>query len=263
MGAVTHPLEPNDARMRARRNYFFQRTAAYQAAFFHDADGGAEAFELGEDVRGNQNGGSGVAHGAQEVAEFDARFGIEAGGGLVEEKNFGAVNHGAGDAEALLHSAGEAVDQRFAFGFEAGLGDAFGQARRDFGRGHFVGVGKVVEILPDFEVFVDGKKVGEIADVPAGLFGIVEDVDAGDADFAMRRLEESAGEADGGGFASAVGADETVDFSRGDGQGYVVNGDQVAEFFAEIGNLDHVVFLTKLAILRWNVLAGKGCAGNV
>lgn len=44
---------------------------------------------------------------ADEVAEADALLGVQTGGGLVQDENFGVVEHGLGDARPALHAAGE------------------------------------------------------------------------------------------------------------------------------------------------------------
>ena len=73
------------------------------------------------------------------------------------------------------------------------------------------------------------------ADALAGdaVAGLAGDVDAVDADVAGVGAFDAHDEFHHGGFAGAVGADETEDFAGLDGEGHVVDGDEAAEAFGE------------------------------
>src|SRR6185312_6993889 len=97
------------------------------------------------------------------------------------------MNDGPRYPQPLFHPSGEATDQRISFYFEADLRDHFGDARRNFLCGHFVGVGEVVEILPDFEAFIDCEEIGEVSDILLGLLWFLEYINRSDADTALCR----------------------------------------------------------------------------
>ncbi len=76
-------------------------------AVVHEDEGVAgfagEAHFVGDDDHGHAVGGE-VAH---DVEDFADEFGVQGGGGFVEEHEFGAHGQGAGDRDALLLAAGE------------------------------------------------------------------------------------------------------------------------------------------------------------
>ena len=89
-------------------------------SFWRSADG-AESDELGHVdvaeaaaalglvhvVGGDEEGDSLGGEEEEEIPEGAAGDGVDAGGGLVEEDDFGGVDDGAGEGEALLPAAGE------------------------------------------------------------------------------------------------------------------------------------------------------------
>ncbi len=78
------------------------------------------------------------------------------------------------------------------FDFQIDLAENFVDARRDRRWIHFVSVREVIEIFPNFQVVVEGKEVGEIADVLLRVLGMFFDVDAIDGDAARCRLDQPA-----------------------------------------------------------------------
>ena len=70
----------------------------------HDA---GEVYGHGVDfVGGEDDGDAGVVEVVEEVHDIVAGFDIDAGGGFVQEEEFGAADEGAGEEDALLLSAG-------------------------------------------------------------------------------------------------------------------------------------------------------------
>src|SRR4029077_9784424 len=130
--------------LRFLRGDIRDRATADHDALFHDPDGGAEAFEVGKYVRGDEKRGAFGAQGEEEVAQVGAGFGIEAGGGLVEQEHFGFVDDGASDAEALLHAAGESANEGVTLDLKADFVDDFVDPRAQLRVRHFVGAAEVV-----------------------------------------------------------------------------------------------------------------------
>src|SRR5580658_9541864 len=84
-----------------------------------------------------------------QIPELAAGLRVEAGGGFVEEQEFGIAHQGAAEGEPLLLAAGEAAHARVAFFGELGLGNDFlsggtlieeaGEEANGFGHGELVG----------------------------------------------------------------------------------------------------------------------------
>src|SRR5438876_11363385 len=106
-----------------------------------DADGVAELFDFGHDVRGENDGFAVVAAFVDESSDGARGQDIKTGGGLGEDHDGGVVDESAGDGSFLLHAGGEfvattvaeamhiatvedAVDTHCARGFVQAMGEA-------------------------------------------------------------------------------------------------------------------------------------------
>ena len=142
----------------------FDRAVQQELAALDDADAGAAVGQLGEDVAGDEDR---LAHRAELFEQrfhFEAGAGVEAAGGFVEDQDGRVVDERLGQAEALLHAAGEAVDEVVALvreveQFEHVADDGFAAAAGDL-----VGDGEEVQKLPDLHAVVDAEVVGHVAD---------------------------------------------------------------------------------------------------
>src|SRR5690349_11878589 len=74
-----------------------------------DADGVAELFDFGHDVRGENDGLAVVAAFVDESSDGARGHDIEAIGRLVEDHDGGVMDESAGDGGFLLHAGGEFV----------------------------------------------------------------------------------------------------------------------------------------------------------
>src|SRR4029077_17102608 len=157
------------------------------------------------DMGSDEDGLAFAIKAADQVFQFEAGFGIEAGGGFIEDEKRGIVNDGAGDAEALLHTAGESANQGVVFCLQAENGDDFADARGDFRGFQFVGASKVLDVFPGLEVIVDGEKVGEIADVLLDFLSFLLDVNVVHGDASGGGQHQAANHFESSGFAGAVG----------------------------------------------------------
>lgn len=72
-------------------------------------DGVACSAHVLHQVRTEHDGGSGAGEGTNEVTEVEALGGVEADGGLVEEKQGGGPDDGTGDAGATEHATGKGL----------------------------------------------------------------------------------------------------------------------------------------------------------
>lgn len=77
------------------------------------------AFEFGEDVTGDHDGGAVFREGREQFAEVGDAGRVQAIGWFVEHDKLGAVPDGARQGEALFHAEGERGDGRLGGGGEA------------------------------------------------------------------------------------------------------------------------------------------------
>ncbi len=210
-----------------------------QATLFEDGDARAHVRELGEDVRREEDGLPHATQLHQQIAHLDARARIEVARRLVEDEHLRIVQQRARELDALLHALGELGHQSFAQRAEIGELDDRGDRARALGDGHAIGGREKIEVLADGDALVDAGVIGHVADATTHAFGIDLDVDAVDLDTAAARFEQRAHDADGGGFAGAVGAEEGEDFPFGYVEGDVVDGVDGAERFNEVLDTDH------------------------
>ena len=146
----------------------------------------------------------------------------------------GIVQQRAAEAEALGHAFGEfvgkAVGERDEVGEVHDLLDALAAflalvAER---------AGVEIEVFEHGHVLVVSEVVGHPADQAADFRRVVDDVDAADFRAAERGVVERGEDAHGGGFARAIGADESADRAVRDFEGDAVDGLQRAEVAEEV-----------------------------
>ncbi len=161
--------------------------------------------------------------------------GVESGEGFVEDDEFGVVGDGGEDLDFLAHAFGK--------GFGAGFGEVFEAVAFEQLEGAPFGCagaesfqrGEVGDDGPGLHFLVEAFLLGEVAEALADEEGrgLAENADgaAGGAD----DLEDHP---DGGGFAGAVRAEETVDGAGGDREADVVDGGEFAEALGDVGEFE-------------------------
>ena len=94
----------------------FRRRRVEQLLAVGDVGDGIALHGFVHVVRGDERGDALRRVAADRVPEIAPRFGIDAGGGFVEQQQFRLVDHARGEREALLPAAGElARELRLAF----------------------------------------------------------------------------------------------------------------------------------------------------
>src|SRR6267143_4997720 len=93
----------------------------------------------------------------EQIPELAARDGIDARGGLVEEKKFRFVQHGAAEGEALLPSAGKLRSQAIQIRCEAVELDNFVDAALEVRGLQTVDAAVELQVLRDGQVVVETK----------------------------------------------------------------------------------------------------------
>src|SRR5450631_85502 len=178
--------------------------------FVGSADGGQ--------AMGDDEGGAADHQVGQGFLHVHFRFGVEFGGGFVENQNRRVFEDGAGDGDALALAAAETGaaftdygvvalgEFRDEVGGESGLCGGFHASFRDAGQA-------VADIVPDGVVEED-VFLGDHGDLFAERTeGDGADVGAVDANLAGGEFVEARDEIDERGFSGAAGADESDDFA--------------------------------------------------
>ena len=87
------------------------RAALHDDAPLREIDDALAALRLVHVVGRDQRRQALDRHVVDQVPEFAPRLGVDAGGRLVEQQQFGLVQHAGGEREALLPAAGELARQ--------------------------------------------------------------------------------------------------------------------------------------------------------
>ena len=98
------------------------------AAAIEDDDAGADRFDLGQDVR-RQDDGALLAERGDERQHVAALVGIEAVGGLVEDEHVGAMQERIGEPDALAIALRQLADDAPPLGRERDGGERLVDAR--------------------------------------------------------------------------------------------------------------------------------------
>ena len=97
-----------------------------------------------------------------------------------------------------------------------------------------------IEVLLDGEILVEREALGHVARLPFDLCGVAVDIETEAAARGGVGIQQPAEHADGGGFAAAVGAQETDDLALAYVQGNVVHHGAPAKALGETGDVDDI-----------------------
>ncbi len=223
------------------------------------------AVDDGEDLAGVVVGDEDADPFAFEVADHRLDVvdgqGIDVGEGLIEQKQGGLDDEGAGDLKASALSAGEAAGFFLGEGGEVELAEEDLEAVFALLGGDVEGLEDAEDVLFDGEVAEDGGLLGEVAHAHFCTLvdGEVGDLLSVEEDFAGVGLDEADGHVEGGGLTGAVGAEESDDFPFADGEA-----EAVYDRFAAI-DFDEVVGFEQGGRFRGDHFSsgpGKGFAGK-
>ena len=158
---------------------------------------------------------------------------VESGGGFVEDEDIDVGGEGGDEHDFLPVAFGVGAD--FFGGVEFESFNVFGAFFLVVTGGSEFGEG--VEDLVAGEVREEFYIPWDVGDAVDGGFGGVGVVDAAGSGGGVDESEEAA---DGGGFAGAVGSEESVDCAMGDGEVDVVEYPGFPEILAELRNLNRI-----------------------
>ena len=206
-------------------------------AFLQNEHVRADFLEEVEEMRAEDDGGALTGAAEDGILHATDAEGVEAGEGLVEEHDPGAVQESAGDGEFLLHAAGELAGELVGFFREFEFFEEW------LGEGRVVGdavyARDEVEVLADREVVEEPGFVGEKRELALGGDGIGGEIDTANADGAAVGGDDAGEAAERAGFAGAVGADEAEDLAGLNGERQITDGGEIAVAFGEARDFDH------------------------
>jgi len=202
---------------------------------FEQGDAGADVEGVGEVVRGDDDGGSGLAVVAlEQVLHGVLGRGVEEVEGFVEQEELGLVEHGSDDADLLLVACREVADEGF------GADDfAVHKVVEALEALLELSCGDVVDLAEEVEIFLGGEIVDEEAciDVSSGggfpLFavGCGDASDASDTAVGTDEVEDDAEEC---GLSGSVITNESDDLSVVDDVGVNIECYFLAKSLADI-----------------------------
>lgn len=171
--------------------------------------------------------------------EFAPGDRIDARGRFVEEQGARFVHDGAGERQALLQA------ERQILGGLAGMAaeiedighqlDAFAPALP----AKAIDAGEEFEVLRDRQIAIKREFLRHVAELVAGFGGIAAKIETGDATFAAGWFQQAAEHLEGGGFASAVRAEQAEDLAAANIKADIVGSGEIAEAFGEAPSLNH------------------------
>ena len=205
----TRPFSACDQRGRIARGV--------HPSLMNDGHVAAQVADVGDDVRG-ENDDDVLADGAEQIVEAHALFGVEAGGGLVDDDEPRIAQQRLRDAEALLHAAGIAAQRLVAMVPQVGLPQQ--------GVDHIAPLLGVLDALQRCEVRqqrfgrdlrIQPELLRQIAEQLADFVFLPQHVDAVEARGAAVGLLQRGQRAHERGLAGAVGAEQS-EHALGNGQ---------------------------------------------
>ncbi len=147
------------------------------------------------------------------------------------------MDQGAGQAELLLHPAGEIARQAPFERRQVAEGqqpfDLFGTPSSR----HAVDVGVEVDVLHHGQIGIEAEALAHVADLFLDRLGLAHRVPPHDPGFTGGRVHDGGEHAHGGGLAGAVRPDEAEDLTLGDGKIEAVHGRKVVETLGQVVGL--------------------------
>ena len=197
---------------------------------------------------GGEDDGAVTAQILNHVADLNDLLGVKAHGRLVENQHIGVAHQCLGETAALLITAGQVADHTGAhLGNAHHFADSVDMRLAAFVCFlHALDVVDKVQVLVYSHVEVQGRILGQIADVLLGLQGIFQNVDARYLGSAGGGRQIAGDYIHRSGLTSAVGSKEANDLALVDGKGDVGNASLVAIGLGQSGYFNHLGFPPKM-----------------
>ena len=230
-------FESHVARAGELRHELVRGAVGADAASVDDDHARADGLDLGQDVRGEKHGVP-ATQGLDQAAHLEALDRVETAGRLVEDEHLGPRQQRHGEPRALTQPAREIPHEVAPSIRQAYLLQRLVDARRALSPGDRVEARLELEHLDDAVLAIQRDAFGQVADAPADLERVAQDVEAGDAHRAGTRRQVPGEDPHRGRLAGAVGPEETDDLPLRDLEGNVVERAQGAEGPREVGDGD-------------------------
>jgi len=240
------------------------RAVRHQLAAADDEHAAAGGLDFRQDVAG-QDDRPFLANLFDEIPDLGDLVWVEAARGLVQNQDVRVVQHGLRQADALAIAFRQLADQLPGHIGQATAAADFLDAPEDAVAAHAVHVGCELEVFEDGHVLVKGCVLREIADVPANLQRLVEDVVPCDLGATRGGRQKARQDLHRRGFSGAVWPKKAQDLSLVHVEGHVVHGAGESVFFGQTLDLDHHICHCYLARLAGALTSGcvglfpKGC----
>ena len=161
--------------------------------------------------RGDEDGHPFFTHPAEDLPELLAGDGIDAVRRFVEDQEFRLVDEDAGEAQFLLHPAGELSRRPVREGEEVGEAEVEGLPRLALRAADSEDVHEKVDVLLDRQILIEAETLGHVADPVLDGRPVGDDVQTVDRDPARGGFEHRRRHPEQGGLSRPVGADEAED----------------------------------------------------
>ena len=181
----------------------------------HEDDAVDHLLHLRQDVAGEQDRGAARGQVAQQDAQVGARTRVHAGGRLVQEQDLGGVDEGAGQAQALLLTAGEDPGRRARHLVEVDQGEHLKGSGAGGGGVHALGGGEGQEDFGAGQGVPGAEGVGHPAHGAMNLARLGDRVQARHPDRTGVWGQEGRQHEQQRGLTGAVGADQAGDCAAG------------------------------------------------
>ena len=208
-------------------------------AALHDADGGAHVCQFRKNMGTDDDGLAQAAQVFQDFLDFKSGSWIQAGGRLIQQKQFRVMDQASCQAKSLLHTPGKTVyiivlpvpetDQ--VHQVQAGLPCLFA----------YDSIEGCVEfhIFDGLEIIVNTEEIGHITDLPLYLLTLCKGIDSINIYITAARRNQACHHLHGGGLSCAVMAYKAKYLTLINLEVQMIHRTESAEVFIEIFNSQH------------------------
>ncbi len=184
-------------------------------------------------MRREDHGAAGADEVVEQIFHLARRGGVEAGERFVEQHDGGRVDERGSERHFLFHAAGKRLDVVVTLFPETEGAEQFGGARLTGGGGQIPESGDEFEVFKRTEFAVEHRIVGHVGERALGVGGLGPERDAVDEHVACVGFQQAGDHSQAGGFAGAIGAEESVEHAGRHAEIEAVHGAHHAEVFAQ------------------------------
>src|SRR5580658_1075929 len=207
-------------------------------------------------VRSDENGLAGFGEIVDQVPKRAARNGVYTGRGLVQKQDGRLMQNGAAQSQALLPASRQQAGGRLAAFLQVRHAQHVLLALRAPLLRHTINAAEKIDVLLDGQIVIQRELLRHVSNVPANFFRVRGYVEAAHLSAARSGAQQPAKNADDGGLAGAIGAQEAEYLAYFHADGDMVHGHEISE------RLDQVVDLhSPDAVFFRLLLLGQAASG--